>query len=65
MYKEERDVLKMRKSDECDMDKFGTLRYPQAAKQEGDKISELFLCSILPSMEKTQLSAQMLEVCLD
>ena len=48
----------MRKIDECDMDKFGTLdrsektiailgdRWPQTAKQEGDKISKKFLCNI-------------------
>ena len=44
----------MRKIDECDMDKFGTLdrsektiailgdRWPQTAKQQGDKISKKF-----------------------
>ena len=48
IYKEERDVLEMRKVDECDMEKFGTLDssektiailgdrwWPQTAKQEG------------------------------
>ena len=60
-YKEERDVLEeeMRKIDECDMEQFGTLNssektiailgdrwWPQAAKQEGDKISKTFLCNI-------------------
>ena len=53
MYKEERDVLEMRKIDECDLEKFGTLDssektiailgdrwWPQTAKREGDKTSE-------------------------
>ena len=56
-YKEERDVLQqMRKIDECDMEKFGTLDsgektiailgdrwWPQKAKQHGNKISKRFL----------------------
>ena len=49
----------MRKIDECDMEKFGTLDssektiailgdrwWPQKAKQEGDKISKKFLCHL-------------------
>ena len=49
----------MREIEECAMEKFGTLDrsdktiailgnkwWPQAAKQEGDKISEKFLCKI-------------------
>ena len=56
MYKEERNVLEMRKIDECDMEKFSTLDisektiailghrwWPQTAKQEGDTISIKFL----------------------
>ena len=52
IYKKERDVLEMRKIDECGMEKFGTLnssektiailgdrRWAQTAKQEGDKIN--------------------------
>ena len=59
IYKEERDVLEMRKIDDCDMEKFGTLEssektiailgdrwWPQTAKQQGDKISKKFLCNI-------------------
>ena len=61
MYKQERIVLEegMRKIDECDVDKFGTLDssektiailgdrwWPQTAKQEGDKISKKFLYNI-------------------
>ena len=60
IYKEERDALEMRKIDECDMEKFGTLDssektiailgdrwWPQTAKQQGDKISKKFLvCNI-------------------
>ena len=56
IYKEERDVSEeMRKIDECDMEKFGTLDgsektiatlgdrwWPQTAKQEGDMISKSF-----------------------
>ena len=55
MYSEERDMLEeeMREIDECDMEEFGTLDitdktiailgerwWPQAAKQEGDKITK-------------------------
>ena len=59
IYKEERDVLEMRKIDECGMEKFGTLDsgektiailgdgcWPQTVKQKGDKISKKFLCNI-------------------
>ena len=60
MYKEERNLLEeMRKIDECDMEKFGTLDcrektiailgdrwWPQKVKQQGDKISKKFLCNI-------------------
>ena len=61
MYKEERNVLQemKKKKDECGMDKFGTLDsrektfailgdrwWPQTAKQEGDNISEKFLCNV-------------------
>ena len=62
IYKEERDVLEMRKIDDCDMEKFGTLEssektiailgdrwWPQKAKQQGDTISNFFPCN----MEKT------------
>ena len=51
IYKEERDVLEMRKFDECDMEEFGRLErsektiavlgdrwWPQTAKQDGDRI---------------------------
>ena len=54
IHKEERDALEeMRKMDECDMEKFGTLHssektiaildgwWPQKAKQHGDKISKV------------------------
>ena len=73
MYKEERDVLEegMREVDKCNMEEFGTLdssdetiailgdtRWPQAAKQEGDKISKRFLCS----NGKNVMNAQTLEV---
>ena len=59
-YKKDRDVLEkeMRKIDECDMEKFGTLDssektiailgdrwWPQTVKQEGDKISKTFPCN--------------------
>ena len=58
--KEERDVLeKMRKLEECDTEKFDTLHsrdktiailedgwWPQAAKQEGENISEKFRSNI-------------------
>ena len=54
ILKEERDVVEeIRKIDECDMDKFGTLHssektiailgdrwWPQTAKQQGEKISK-------------------------
>ena len=53
MYKEERDVLEMKKMGECDMEKFGTLDngektiailgdrwWSQTTKQQGDKISK-------------------------
>ena len=56
MYKEKRDVLEMRKIDECGMEKFGTLDssektiailgdrwWPQTAKQQGDRISKKFI----------------------
>ena len=57
MYKEERDVLEgMSELDECDMEEFGTLDssektfailgdrwWPEAAKQEGGRISKTFL----------------------
>ena len=59
MYKEGRDVLEedMReKIDLCDMEDFNTvdtsektvaiLWWPQAAKQEGGKISKTFLCDL-------------------
>ena len=60
IYKEERDVLEkeMRGIDECDTEEFGTLGdsaktiaivgdrwWSQAAKQEGDTISETFPCN--------------------
>ena len=57
--KEERDVLEMRKIDECGMEKFGTLDsskktiaiqgdrwWTQTAKQQEDKISKKCLCNI-------------------
>ena len=53
IYKEERDALEMRKLDECDMEEFGRLEssekaiailggrwWPQAAKQDEDRISK-------------------------
>ena len=61
MHKEERDVLEeeMREIDECDMEEFDALDssektiatlgdgwWPQAAKQEGDKIVKKLMCSI-------------------
>ena len=66
IYKEERNASqKMRKIDECDMKEFGTLDssektiailgdrwWPQKAKQEGDKISKEFLCSIWKKRNK-------------
>ena len=61
MYKEKRDVLEMRKIDDCDTEKFNALDniektmailgdrwWPQKVKQEG--ISKKFLCS---NMKKT------------
>ena len=73
IHKEERDVLEMSKTDECDTEKFGTLDssektiaslgdrwWPQTAKQEGDTISKKFLCSIW----KKIMSAQKLKVSL-
>ena len=57
IYKEERNVLEMRKIDECDMEKFGTLDsektiailgdrwWPQKAKQQGDDISNIYICN--------------------
>ena len=51
-------LAEMRKTDECDMEKFGTLDsdktiavlgdrwWPQKAKQERDKVIEKFLCNI-------------------
>ena len=63
MYKEERNVLEMRKIDECDMEKFSTLDisektiailgdrwWPQTAKQEGDKIRENVSVSYMERM---------------
>ena len=71
IYMEKRVVLDMRKIDEFDMEKFGTLDssektidilgdrwWPQKAKQEGDKIIKKFLCNIYINI----MSAQMLEV---
>ena len=58
IYKEERDALEeMRKFDVCDMEEFGRLessektiaivdRWPQTAKQDGDRISKPFQCNI-------------------
>ena len=60
MYKEERDALEeMRKLDVCDMEKFGRRKssektiailgdigWPKTAKQDGDRISKQYLCSI-------------------
>ena len=56
IYKEERDALEMRNSDECDMDEYGRLEssektiailgnrgWLQTAKQEGDRISKQLL----------------------
>ena len=62
----------MRETDECDMEKFGTLdssdktigilgdRWPQTAKQEGDKMSKKFPCNTWENV----MSAQTLEVSL-
>ena len=68
-YKVERDVLEMRKVDECEMEKFGAVDssektvdilgdrwWPQTAKQEGDKASKKW--------GGNATSAQMLEVAL-
>ena len=74
IYKEERDVLeKMRKIDECGMEKFGALDSSEktisvlgdrwwtlTAKQEGGMINKKFPCNIW----KNVMSAQMLEVPL-
>ena len=61
IYKEEWDALdeEMRKLDVCDMEEFSRLErsektiailgdrwWPQTAKQDGDRISKRFLCSI-------------------
>ena len=61
MYKEERDVLEedMRKIDERDIEKFGTLDssektiavlgdrwWPQTVKQEGDSTRKRFICNM-------------------
>ena len=60
IYKEERDALEdTRKLDICHMEAFGVIessektiaileyrRWPQAAKQDEDRISKQFLCSI-------------------
>ena len=64
----------MRKLDVCDMEEFGRLEsientiailgyrwWPQTAKQDGDRISKQFLCSIW----KKRNEAQMLEVSLN
>ena len=60
IHREERDALEeMRKLDVCDIKEFGRLEssekkiailgdrwWPQAAKQDGDRISKHFLCNI-------------------
>ena len=58
MYKEKRDVLEIRKIDKCNMEKMNALgdsektianlgdRWPQKAKQEENKVSKKFPCSI-------------------
>ena len=61
IYKKERDALEeeLRKFDVCDMEEFGRLEssektiiilgdrwWPPTAKQDGDRISKHFLCSI-------------------
>ena len=75
LYKEERDALdEMRKIDNCDIEKFGTLHssektiailgdkwWPQKASQEGEKISKFFFCVI---HGKNVMSAQMFRVSL-
>ena len=69
IYKEERDVLEeeMRKIDECDTEKFGTLDinssektiailgdrwWPQKAKQQGDEMSKKVICNIWKKREE-------------
>ena len=66
IYEEERDALEeeMRKLDGCDMEEFGILensektiailgdRWPQTAKQDGDRISKQFLCNIWKKRNK-------------
>ena len=67
IFKEERDVLEeeMNKLDECGMEEFGRLDnsektisilgdrwWPQAAKQDGDRISKPFLCNIWKKRNK-------------
>ena len=61
VFKEERNALaEMRKLDVCDMEEFGRLEssekttailgdrwWPQTAKQDGDRVINQFLCSIL------------------
>ena len=65
IYKEERDALEeeLRKLGVCDMEEFGRLessektiailgnRWPQTAKQDGDRIGKRFLCRI-PGMQQ-------------
>ena len=59
IYKEERDALEMRTLDVCDTEELGRLEssektiailgdrwWPQTAKQDGDRMSEQFLCII-------------------
>ena len=59
IYKERRDALEMRKFNVCDMEEFDRLEtseetiailgdkwWPQAAKQEGDRIIKQLLCNI-------------------
>ena len=77
IYKEERDASEkeMRKFDVCDMEEFGRLEssektiailgdrwWPQTAKQDGDRMSKQFLCTVM--YERSVMSAQMLEVSL-
>ena len=65
----------MRKLDVCDMEQFSRLEssekmiaivggrwWPQTAKQDGDRISKQFLCSI--DYGRSVMSAQMLEVSI-
>ena len=66
IYQEERDALEeTRKLDACDMKAFGTVEssektitilgdrlWPQVAKQDGDRISKQFLCSIRKKRNK-------------